>query len=301
MKTTSNGKPSRRKTKTKQSQPPPGPRTVERSLTQLARAVVQRGETLPQVARLDMAQQLVHQAWETPSPRRRVELAQQAIAISADCADAYLLLAEFTGNLAEARDLHQKAMLAGERALGQRAFAEDVGHFWGLLETRPYMRARAGLASCLWHLGDLRGAIEHYQAMLRLNPNDNQGLRYVLVGCLLATDQDEAAERLLAQYEDEGAAAWVYSAALLAYRKHGDTSESREKRGEALKANPFVWPFLLGRRPISKHLPDLIGYGDESEAVAYAADHKAAWKKAPGAIAWLCSAAREPQSSRNRR
>ncbi len=27
------------------------------------------------------------------------------------------------------------------------------GHFWGILETRFYMRARAGLAEALWELG----------------------------------------------------------------------------------------------------------------------------------------------------
>ena len=76
-------------------------------------------------------------------------------------------------------------MAAGERALGAQAFEEDVGHFWGLLETRPYMRARAGLAASLWTAGDEVEAVEHYQDMLRLNPGDNQGHRYVLLGCLL--------------------------------------------------------------------------------------------------------------------
>jgi hypothetical protein len=28
---------------------------------------------------------------------------------------------------------------AGERSLGPKAFEEDAGHFWGILETRPYM------------------------------------------------------------------------------------------------------------------------------------------------------------------
>ena len=34
-------------------------------------------------------------------------------------------------------------------------------------------------------LGDVDGAIDHFRDMLKLNPNDNQGIRYLLLGCLL--------------------------------------------------------------------------------------------------------------------
>ena len=29
----------------------------------------------------------------------------------------------------------------GQRTLGEQFFKENRGHFWGILETRPYMRA----------------------------------------------------------------------------------------------------------------------------------------------------------------
>ena len=47
------------------------------------------------------------------------------------------------------------------------------------------MRARAGLAAMLDALGDVEAAIGHYRDMLRLNPGDNQGIRYVLARCLM--------------------------------------------------------------------------------------------------------------------
>ncbi|MEJ2351818.1 MAG: hypothetical protein P8Y03_18685, partial [Anaerolineales bacterium] len=40
------------------------------------------------------AQQLMYQAWEESNPARRLALARKALKISADCADAYVLLAE---------------------------------------------------------------------------------------------------------------------------------------------------------------------------------------------------------------
>jgi hypothetical protein len=48
---------------------------------------------------------------------------------------------------------------AGQRALGPEMFREYAGHFWGMLETGPYMRAREGLACLLWSDGKRHEAI----------------------------------------------------------------------------------------------------------------------------------------------
>ncbi|HEV2642619.1 MAG TPA: hypothetical protein VGT98_07930, partial [Candidatus Elarobacter sp.] len=70
--------------------------------------------------------------------------------ISSDCADAYVLLAEETARTAgAARKLYEQGVAAGERALGPNYFRNEVGSFWGLLETRPYMRATPGALAWL--------------------------------------------------------------------------------------------------------------------------------------------------------
>src|SRR3546814_10479040 len=126
---------------------------------------------------------MMYDAWEA-SGAERVALARAALDISPLCADAYVLLAEEeAGSQQDALALYRQGVEAGERALGDE-FEGLSGHFWGFLQTRPYMRARAGLAITLWRLGDQQAAIAHYRAMLILNPNDNQGIRY-----LLATDR----------------------------------------------------------------------------------------------------------------
>jgi hypothetical protein len=99
---------------------------------------------------LEQAQELVYDAYESDSARERVRLAKEALALSADCADAYVLLAEETARTPqEAAVLYTQGVAAGERALGEAAFEDDAGMFWGILETRPYMRARLGLAQAL--------------------------------------------------------------------------------------------------------------------------------------------------------
>src|SRR5208283_4065248 len=90
---------------------------------------------------LEQAQDLIYRAWDTSSRKRRIALAERALTISSDCADAYVLLAEDTDALDSELELYQKGVEAGARALGKKVLAEEAGYFWGLLETRPYMRA----------------------------------------------------------------------------------------------------------------------------------------------------------------
>src|SRR5712671_1778797 len=90
---------------------------------------------------LDDAQDLIYQAWEIPNPKRRMALASKALAISPDCADAYVLLAKAANSPADTLELYRKGLAAGERAIGKQSFEDNVGLFWGILETRPYMRA----------------------------------------------------------------------------------------------------------------------------------------------------------------
>jgi tetratricopeptide (TPR) repeat protein len=233
------------------------------------------------------AQDLMYEAFDARGPRRAA-LARQALAISPDCADAYLLLAEETASSAEeARELLEQGVAAGERALGPEPFEEDVGHFWGLLETRPYMRARAALAETLWALDRREEAVEQHRDMLRLNPNDNQGLRDRQAEWLLWLERYDELDALFAAYDEDAGAALAYSKALAAFRREGASPAAGQLLDDAHDANPHVGAFLTGRKALPKRLPDYVGFGDETEAVDYAAGATALWASVPGALAWL--------------
>jgi tetratricopeptide (TPR) repeat protein len=237
---------------------------------------------------LEDAQDLMYRAWETADQRQRVALAKEALSRSPLCADAYVLLAEETAKTpAEAIDLYRRGLEAGEKAVGPAAFQEDVGHFWGLLETRPYMRARGGLAQALWDIGYHDEAIEHYRELLRLNPNDNQGNRYLLAGCLLALDRDADLTALLDAYGQESTAEWSYTWALVAYRRDGDSVEARSLLEKATTANSHVASYLLGRKKLPRKPVPYITMGGEDEAQEYARRYAAAWANTQGALEWL--------------
>jgi hypothetical protein len=123
--------------------------------------------------------------------------------------------------------------------------------------------------------------------MLRLNPGDNQGVCYTLAGFLLFLDRDDDLARLLQQYPDEASAAWAYTKALLAFRRHGNTPEARQLLKEARKTNRHVPAYLLGEKFPPTEPPGYYSPGDESEALNYLGSFLAAWKSTPGAVAWL--------------
>jgi tetratricopeptide (TPR) repeat protein len=262
----------------------PDPRALEKSMHEIARSLGAVGtEDTP----LNRAQELMYDAFAQRDPAEGVRLAREALAISPDCADAYVLLAEHTSRRKEALELYRQGVAAGERALGPEAFERTAGHFWGVLETRPYMRARLGLAEGLWAAGERDEAVRHLQDMLHLNPGDNQGLRYVLAGWLLFLDRDNDLAGLLGQYPEDVMAAWAYTRALLAFRQQGDALEARQLLKQAKKANAHVPEYLLGRKYPPAGPPGYYSRGDESEALNYLIGSMLAWKSTPGAIAWV--------------
>lgn len=193
---------------------------------------------------LEQAQEVVYQALEATGAQR-LKLARRALEISPDCADAYVLLGGETSDPQAARRYYEQGVEAGERALGAELFEQAVGEFWGILETRPYMRARQALAMVLWRLGERELAIAQATEMLRLNPGDNQGIRYQLATWLVTVGDHTRAEALLAQYPDDWSANWFYNRVLLTFQS-GASRKAETALKRALEFNPYVPLYLLG-------------------------------------------------------
>jgi tetratricopeptide (TPR) repeat protein len=244
---------------------------------------------------LGQAQETIYDAWEIADPIKRAAMAKKALKLSPDCADAYVILAQAARTPAKALEFYRKGVAAGARALGRQTFEDDAGHFWGLFETRPYMRARARWAQALWEAGQYDEALVGWHDMLELNPNDNQGIRYVLAARLLEGGRDRELAVLLKQHQDDSHAYLIWTNALLLFRTHGDNSKSRRALVDALASNPHVPTYLLGHKPIPHELPDYTGFGDETEAMCLAADNLKAWKSTKGALAWLAQSIVPPK------
>ncbi|KAK5401763.1 hypothetical protein LTR06_010870 [Exophiala xenobiotica] len=87
------------------------------------------------------------------------------------------------------------------------AFETSVGHFWGILSTRDYMRARYDLADTVRRVGSLDGvteALEHMRDMLRLCRGDNMGVRDLIPPMMLQLDRDQECYDFIKWYQTEG-------------------------------------------------------------------------------------------------
>jgi tetratricopeptide (TPR) repeat protein len=154
------------------------------------------------------------------------------------------------------------------------------------------MRARLGLAETLESLGRRDEAIAHYLELLRLNTNDNQGVRDVALPALLLAGRDDEAVALLERYADDPSAVWQYGRSLVVYRRDGDSPTAREHLRQALHANRRVSKYLSGATPLPNEDPDRYAFGSEEEAVITARLLGKVWSATPGAVAWLAAADR---------
>ncbi|UJL45851.1 SEC-C domain-containing protein [Virgibacillus sp. NKC19-16] len=231
----------------------------------------------------DQAQDKLYEAQAEKGEKRR-KLIQEALDIYPNSPDAYLLMAQNAKSINEQHHLFHQAVIAGEKDLGKDFFNENKGHFWMMTETKAYMQAKESYATIRYKLGDKESAMEQYEELLELNPNDNQGIRYELLPLYIEEEKYIPAKNLIKQYEDETSANFLFNKALLNYLISGITHETKAFLKKATKENPYVKDYLLGNKPIPKTSYAYIGIGDESEAIEYTQGCAHLWEGAQGLL-----------------
>jgi len=234
------------------------------------------------------ANNLIQQAWGSPDPVEKAQLAHQVLEQDPDNINALMLLAQWEASSSEERrDLLKHAVEGCERVLGDEFFKKNTGRFWLIRETRTFMEALTNLASTYAHLKDYSNAIACYERGILLNPADNQYNRYPLSNCYITTRQFDKAKSLAEQFKHDEGAFFLYDLALIAFIEQGNTADSKALKKRALVHNKYVPKVLTGKIKMPKRMPDRLGSGDKDEAVLYAAQNTELWRSIPGSIAWL--------------
>jgi len=111
--------------------------------------------------------------------------AQQALDLNPKAIDAMVILARTQIILPERERLLRKAA-----EIGREQFSDEIDrapnddfHFWGQIETRPFMRALHTLSLHLFRTGSnaqKQEAVEIWELLYRICPNDNLGVRFLL-------------------------------------------------------------------------------------------------------------------------
>jgi tetratricopeptide (TPR) repeat protein len=234
----------------------------------------------------DKAQELVFDAYETTGKKRK-KLAKEALKFDPDNSDAYNILAEEASTFEEALQYYHEGMVRGEKALGTPFFQENKGHFWMVVHTRPFMRSKFQYAQLQYDNSDYDEAIKHFEELLELNPNDNQGARYPLLSACIATGQTKKALNLLETYREDMTAYYAYSRLLLELLDKGPTRKAKTLLTQAVEQNPYVLDYLLHKKQMPPSMPYAYGWGDENEAIMYAMDNAHFWREHETLLDWL--------------
>lgn len=183
-------------------------------------------------------------------------------------------------------ELLEKATNLGRAQLGPEFFKENIGYFWGLIETRPFMRALVNLADAYRQAHMRDKSLLCYRECLLLCPDDNLGARYILPALLMEVGDFSEALSLIDQYTEEleYSAFLAYSRALCLTALNANESDIDKAFTLAYKSNTSVPSMLLtdGELP----LPDspYCSSGDQNEAIFYATENRVLWRNISGAL-----------------
>jgi len=231
----------------------------------------------------DRSADLTYQAFETENAEDIEKLASQALSLDPDNADAYVHLAAISSTNEEILVNLRKGMAAGERKVAH-LLEDNSGQFWGILETRPYMRAMYDYGQTLLQLDQSNEAIEIFERMLVLNESDNLGVRFPLLLIYIDIQDYTNAKKLIKRFPSDCTADFTWNSVLV-YILAGDSKHARAALKHARKCNPYVYDFLTGKRIILVDFPEVSPIGSSEEAIDYCLICKYLWTNQ--ALKWL--------------
>lgn len=161
------------------------------------------------------------------------------------------------------------AALAGLRAANRHIPEGYHGRIeWGHLENRPYLRAMDLVLHSYMRLRRHKDAVAIIEAMLSRNPNDNQGVRYLLGSEVLRAGDSDHALRVL-QADADGFPPCLYELALChVQRKEWVAAATALRRGFA--ANAYIAEILGG---CNHPAPLAIWHGSDMDSPDCAAEY----------------------------
>lgn len=179
-------------------------------------------------------------AYDATSDKRRITLAEKALKICPKNIDAENVITECEKDLDEKLKKYEATIEKAEKYLiedNKDIFGKDnVGIFWGLSETRPYMRTRHAHLRLLIELGRYKLALEECEDLLRLCESDNLGIRYTLCSLYAYFEMFDECEKLCNRY-NESSSLMLLPYAIMKYKK-GDYENCKKVLKDVKKYNP---------------------------------------------------------------
>lgn len=171
---------------------------------------------------------------------------KKAIELEPDNLDALSLKAELTAPTAEKlAEKYKELIEAANKLLSSQGYFNDenIGKFWLITETRPYMRLLDKYSVLLTDCGQLRLAESEYKNMLRLCSNDNLGVRYRLMHIYAYFEDKQSADELYKTYPEDDSTQFLLPMSILCY-KLGNLRESAKYLKTLCESNNDTYKFF---------------------------------------------------------
>lgn len=184
--------------------------------------------------------------WWAGHRRQALSLFRRAVKLDPLHADAHnhLGIASLDARRLKDAEQHFRAAVDGG---GRRVEPDGKLVPWLVQENRPYLRALGNLALSLAEQRKWPEALAIHQRMLEINPNDNQGVRYLIgVEHLQVGDNQGAIEAFEKCIGEEVGCA--FGLALARLRAFGSSADVGVPLLKGFAANRYVAPLLLGER-----------------------------------------------------
>ena len=195
------------------------------------------------------------------------------------------IILEETGRKQEAFQIWQKAVQITIDCFISN-FCDDGKKLpWWLIDNRPFLRAYHGLGLMHLKLGEIQKALSIFSNILRMNPNDNQGVRALAIDCYFNLNYPLKVLDVCHDYHDDTNESVMYGKVLALFQ-----IDKKDEAGEALRDAVNTLP-LIAKEIIKKnHIKpkdlgsDYITLGGKDQAYYYWIIQGKYWRKTPGAI-----------------
>jgi hypothetical protein len=219
---------------------------------------------------LDDAYEILEEAQHAKNEKEAIRLAKKAYEKSAECFDALLFQCDLEENGIKRMKLLNDGLEFEKNRLTKENYfdKENIGHFYGIFETRPYIRGLVTKIEYLLEEGKLRQACNICNEVLKLNNNDNLGARYLLMAIYGVLEEEKEMLKLYKKYPEENLEMLFPLFAI--YYKNGNDKKALEYLNRIDKCNSNFVKFFKGTIKESKKVnPGYYSRGDSSEIFMY--------------------------------
>ena len=219
---------------------------------------------------LDDAYEILEEAQYAANEKAAIKLAKKAYEMSPECFDAILFQCDLEKNAKKRMKLLNEGLEFEKNRLTKQKYfdKENIGIFYGIFETRPYIRGLVIKAEYLLEEGKLRQAANICKEVLTLNENDNLGARYLLMAIYATLEEEKDMLDLYKKYPEEDLEMLFPLFAL--YYKIGNDKKAKEYLNRIDKCNSnFVKYFKGTIKQSEKVKPGYYSRGDSSEIFMY--------------------------------